>query len=66
MVASVALQKETSYEVVITWDPTCNGYVVADAILVESHALYHGGRTSAVPSKEVTVGAMDGRVVLKA
>ena len=61
----MALQKETSYEVVITWDPTCNGYVVADAILVESHALYHGG-DPAVPSKEVTVGAMDGRVVLKA
>ena len=62
----MSLQKETSYDVVITWDPTCNGYVAADAILVESHTLYHGGGTAAVPSKEVTVGAMDGRVVLKA
>ena len=65
MVASVSLKKDTSYEVLITWDPTCNGYIAADAILVESHALYHGGGTAAGPSKEVTVGAMDGRVVLK-
>ena len=62
----MSLKKDTSYEVLITWDPTCNGYIAADAILVESHALYHGGGTAAGPIKEVTVGAMDGRVVLKA
>ena len=63
MVAAVSLKANTSYEVVISWDPSCNGYVAADAILVESHRLYHGGSGSM--GKSVVVGAMDSRIVLK-
>jgi hypothetical protein len=63
MVAAVSLRVNTSYEVVISWDPTCNGYVAADAILVESHRLYHGGGGSI--GKSVVVGAMDSLIVLK-
>lgn len=46
----------------IAWDPSCGGYVAADALLVESDWLYHGG---GVLGKQVTVGALDSRIVLK-
>ena len=38
------------------------GYVMADALLVESQRLFHGGGAL---GKQVVVGAMDARVVLK-
>lgn len=62
MVATVKLRVNTSYDVVISWDPACSGYVAADVILVESHQLYHGG---GVIGTSVVVGPMDSRVVLK-
>ena len=64
MVPSVALRAKRSYDVVISWDPSCNGYVAADAILVESHNPFHGD-TAALTTEVVPVGAMDARVVLK-
>jgi hypothetical protein len=63
MAASVTLRAKTVYEVVLSWDPRCNGYVAADAILVESLALFHGD--TATLSKVVSVDPMDARVVLK-
>jgi hypothetical protein len=63
MAASVTLRAKTVYEVVLSWDPRCNGYVAADAILVESLALFHGD--TATLSKVVSVGPMDARVVIK-
>ena len=62
MVAAVSLKVKTSYEVVISWDPLCNGYVAADVILVESHRLFHGGGKV---GKQVVVGPLDARIVLK-
>jgi hypothetical protein len=58
----VPLKVKTYYEVTIAWDPTCSGFVVADALLVESERLYNG---NGALGKEVVVGAMDARVVLK-
>jgi hypothetical protein len=62
MIDAVKLRANISYEVVISWDPTCSGYVAADVILVESHRLYHGGGPI---GKSVVVGPMDSRIVLK-
>ena len=62
MLSGVPLRAKTSYEVLIAWDPTCAGFVAADALLVESDRLYHG---NGAPAKQVVVGAMDARVVLK-
>ena len=63
MALQVELRAKTCYEVVISWDPRCNGYVAADVILLESHALFHGD--TATLTKVVSVGAMDARVVIK-
>ena len=62
MLSSVPLRAGRSYEVVISWDPLCGGYVMADALLVESQRLFHGGGAL---GKQVVVGAMDARIVLK-
>ena len=60
--SGVVLTGNVSYTVSISWDPTCSGYVAADALLVESDRLYHG---NGVLGRSVTVGAMDSRVVRK-
>lgn len=60
--SSVPLRAHARYKVTVAWDPTCSGYVAADALLVESARLYHGGGALGT---EVTVGALDSRVVLK-
>jgi hypothetical protein len=60
--SGVPLRASVEYTVTIAWDPTCSGYVAADALLVESDSLYHSG---AALGKQVTVGALDSRIVLK-
>ena len=62
VVSDVVLTVNVSYAVSIAWDPSCSGYVAADALLVESDQLYHG---NGVLGRAVTVGAMDSRVLLK-
>jgi hypothetical protein len=63
VLSGVPLREAVGYEVTVAWDPTRSGYVVADALLVESTRLYHGGGGLGT---QVTVGALDSRVVLKA
>ena len=50
-----------SYEFIVEWDSSRGGYAAVDALLVESETLYNGGTE---PVTEVTVGAMDARIML--
>jgi hypothetical protein len=64
LASAVPLRSKISYDVTISWDPTCSGYVAADALLVESEQLYNGKGALANGNK-VVIGAMDARIVLK-
>ena len=49
------------YEFVVEWNASRGGYAAVDALLVESEALYNG---AAGTTTEVTIGAMDARILL--
>jgi hypothetical protein len=57
----VPLVFNESYELIVEWDSSRGGYAAVDALLVESETLYNGGTE---PTTEVTVGAMDARIML--
>eukprot|EP01052_Picozoa_sp_SAG31_P017569 SAG31_NODE_1208_length_9381_cov_49.003232_4_plen_356_part_00 len=57
----VPLQFNVSYEFIVEWDSCRGGYAAVDALLVESEMLYNGAEE---PMTEVTIGAMDSRILL--
>ena len=57
----VPLEFNVSYEFIVEWDSCRGGYAAADALLVESESLYNGAQGTMT---EVTVGAMDSRILL--
>ena len=57
----VPLVFNRSYEFIVEWDASRGGYAAVDSLLVESEQLYNGG---AEAMAEVTVGAMDARILL--
>jgi len=59
----VPLAFNESYEFVLSWDSSRGGYALIDALLIESETLYNGG--DGTPITEVTVGAVDARILLK-
>lgn len=62
ILTSIPLEVNVSYAVIISWDPTHNGFVAADALRVESQRLYNGNGKL---GKQVVIGAMDARIVKK-
>jgi hypothetical protein len=59
----VPLEFNESYEFVLEWDSSRGGYAAADALLVESETLYNGAVGT---MREVTVAAMDARILIDA
>merc|ERR1712032_552783 len=65
--SAVPLTFNTSYEFSLKWDPLRGGYVAADALLVESVALYNGDDSDEAQSigSSVVLGPMDSRIWIK-